>query len=385
VAVTTRSVVLYCSVTWRTSSSVSVMDFRVSLYGVSQGQTDLSTAARVVTLAATGDTNMKHLLALILAVTIGVASARAEVNEIRITRQYGIIYMAVTVMEAQKLVEKHAAAAGVPGLKATYITFAGGGAATDSLLSGNVDVVTTGSSNMLLLWDRTKGQVKGFGNSSATPMWLMSKNPKVKTIADLGPEDRIAVPTVKISTQAILLQMAARKMFGDAEYAKLDQYTTTLGHPDAMAALLSGGGGLTGHFAGPPFQQTEQAAGLHVVTTSTEIMGGPISNAVYFGTQKFHDANPGVVRAFMAAAREAAAFIAANPRAACEQYAAITGDKTPLEELVKVAGQPDMFYNLTPVGIMQTATHMADTKVLKTRAASWKDFFFPEVHDLPGN
>jgi NitT/TauT family transport system substrate-binding protein len=324
---------------------------------------------------------MARLIAIWMgAMALLASAAQAEVSEIRITRQPGIIYLAVTVMEHEKLIEKHA-----PGVVARYSVFGGGGAATDALLSGNVDVVTTGASNMLLLWDRTKGGVKGFASSSATPMWLMSRNPKVHTLADLGPEDRIAVPTVKISTQAILLQMAARKLYGDADFAHFDQFTATLGHPDAMAALTGGGGGLTGHFSGSPFQQLEQAAGLHVVATSTDIMGGPISNAVYFGLQKFHDANPVVVRAFLAAAKDAQDFIAANPRRACEIYAEITGDKTPVDELLRVISQPDMFYNLTPVGILQTANHMADTKVMRMRGASWKDFFFPEVADLPGN
>ncbi len=312
--------------------------------------------------------------------------ARAEVSEIRITRQPGIIYLAVTVMEKGRLIEKAAAAQGVPDLKATYSVFGGGGAATDALLSGNVDVVTTGVSNMLLLWDRTKGGVKGFGSSSATPMWLLSNNPNVKSLNDLTAADKIAVPTVKISTQAILLQMAARKLYGDAAFAQFDSITTTLGHPDALASLSTGGGGLTGHFSGSPFQQTEsKLPGVHVIATSTEIMGGPVSNAVYFGTQKFHDANPGAVKIFLAAAREAETFIAEHPREAVEMFVSVTGEKTPVDDLVAMIKQPDMFYNTTPVGTMATAQHMADIKVLKTRPQSWKDYFFPEAHALPGN
>ncbi len=332
---------------------------------------------------------MKRFVARALAVLLASASlagtARAEVNEIRITRQPGIIYLAVIVMQQSGLVEKHAQEFGVPELKASYSVFGGGGAATDALLSGNVDVVTTGISNLLLLWDRTKGNVKGYGASSATPMWLLSNNPKVKTLSDLTAADRIAVPTVKISSQAILLQMAARKLYGDAGFEHFDAMEVTLGHPDAAVALTNGGG-LTGHFSGSPFQEAEsKAAGMHVVTTSTEIMGGPISNAVYFGLQKFHDANPGVVKAFLAAAREAAVFIAAHPREACEMYVAATGDKASLNDLVAIITRPDSFYDLTPVGTFAAASHMADIKVLKTRPASWKDYFFSDAQGLAGN
>jgi NitT/TauT family transport system substrate-binding protein len=99
----------------------------------------------------------------------------------------------------------------------------------------------------------------------------------------------------------------------------------------------------------------------------------------------FHDGNPGVVKAFLSAAREAERFISEHPREACEMYVVATGEKAPLEDLVAMIKQPDMFYNMTPVGTMATALHMSDIKVLKTRPASWKDFFFTDAHDLPGN
>ncbi len=325
-------------------------------------------------------------LIAILAMLAAAGTARAEVSEIRITRQPGIIYLPVVVMQHEHLVEKAGAAIGLPDLRASYTVFGGGGAATDALLSGNVDVVTTGVSNMLLLWDRTKGGVKGFASSSATPMWLISTNPAVKSLKDLTEADKIAVPTVKISTQAILLQMAARKLYGDDQYAHFDAMTTTLGHPDAMAALASGGTGLNGHFSGAPYEQVEaKLPGAHVIANSTEIMGGPISNAVYFGLTRFHDGNPKVVAAFLSAARAAEAFIAQHPREACAMYLEVTGEKLNVDDLTALIRGPDMFYNLVPVGTMATALHMADTHVLKTRPASWKDFFFSDVYELPGN
>ena len=198
---------------------------------------------------------MRHLWVLLALLLPGVA--RAEVSELRITKQPGIIYLAPIVMEQQQLVEKAAAGLGLPGLSVKYVTFGGGGAATDALLSGSVDIVTTGASNMLLLWDRTHGQVKGLAGSSATPMWLISNNPAVKSLTDLTAADKIAVPTVKVSSQAIVLQIAARKLYGDADFAHFDAMTTTLGHPDAQASLTSAGGALTGHFSGAPYQAAE--------------------------------------------------------------------------------------------------------------------------------
>lgn len=322
---------------------------------------------------------------LLLPLSVAWSAARAEVAEIRITKQPGIIYLAPIVMEQLKLVEQAGEKLGIP-LAAKYVTFGGGGAATDALLSGSVDVVTTGASNMLLLWDRTKGQVKGLAGSSATPMWLISNNPAVKTLQDLKPSDKIAVPTVKVSSQAIILQIAARKLFGDAQFDHFDAMTVTLGHPDAQASLTSGGGALTGHFSGAPYQAAEAAApGLHVVTTSDAILGGPYSNAVYFAATKFHDANPTVIKAFMAAAAEASAYITAHPREACELYLKATGERGTVEAMLSQIGDPKTSFSNAPFGMMTVANHMVLTKVLKTQPTSWQDFFFPEAKDLPGN
>ena len=324
-------------------------------------------------------------LALMLGLLLPTMAA-AEVTEVRITKQPGIIYLAPIVMEQQKLVEKAAEKLGLTGLKAVFVTFGGGGAATDALLSGNVDIVTTGASNMLLLWDRTRGQVKGLAGSSATPMWLLSNNPGVKSLTDLKPTDKIAVPTVKVSSQAIILQIAARKLFGDDKFDHFDAMTVTLGHPDAQAALTSGGGALTGHFSGAPYQAAEaEAPGLHVVTTSDAILGGAYSNAVYFAHTKFHDANPTVIKAFMQAAQAASDYIVANPREACELYIKATGEKATADSLLKQIGDPKVSFSTAPFGMMTVASHMAVTKVLKTTPAKWTDFFFPEAAALPGN
>src|SRR5262245_63823005 len=98
-------------------------------------------------------------LAGVLALACGPsAPARAEVSEIRISKQYGLPYLSVVVMEQQQLIEKHAKATGLGDLKVTWQTIGSGGTSTDSLLAGNLEFVTSGVSNMMLLWSRTGGQ-----------------------------------------------------------------------------------------------------------------------------------------------------------------------------------------------------------------------------------
>src|SRR5947199_10776278 len=151
----------------------------------------------------------------------GPAAQAQQKVEISLSRQPGIFYMPSHIIEKQKLIEKHAAALGVPGVTTKWLTFSSGGAQTDALLAGGVDILNTGTGNLLLLWDRTRGGVKGIVATSAQPMTLISRDANIKSIKDFGPSDKIAVPTVNVSTQAIVLQIAASEMFGADQWSRL--------------------------------------------------------------------------------------------------------------------------------------------------------------------
>ena len=299
-------------------------------------------------------------LALIAAAVLPASPAQAQQkSEISLSRQPGIFYMPSHIMEKQKLIEKHAASLGVSGVTTKWITFSGGGAQTDALLAGGVDILNTGTGNLLLLWDRTRGGVKGIVATSAQPMTLISRDPNIKSIKDLGPGDKIAVPTVKISTQAIVLQIAAAEAFGADQWSKLDANTVQLGHPDAYAALSNPKHEVHNHFSIPPFTflELKNVPGAHGVLNSPGVMGGPLSQAQFFTTTKF-----------------------------AELYKEITGDKTSVEELLDLLKEPGMMeWNLQPQGTMKFAAHLHKTGTLKTLPKAWTDYYLPLAHDLKGN
>ncbi|MEQ1611502.1 MAG: ABC transporter substrate-binding protein, partial [Hyphomicrobiaceae bacterium] len=210
-----------------------------------------------------------RLLISLLSLMLMTIGARAETNEVRITKQPGLLYLPMILMEQGKLIEKHTKAAGLGDVKTNWVTFNSGGAATDALLSGNVDFVTSGASNMLLLWDKTKGQVKGVAACGGMPMYLVTRNAAVKSLKDFTEKDKIAVPTIKVSSQATILHMAAEKEFGAGQHGKLDNITLQLGHPDATLAVLSPISEINSHFSLPPFQNIAlRDAGVHKVLNS---------------------------------------------------------------------------------------------------------------------
>jgi NitT/TauT family transport system substrate-binding protein len=322
-----------------------------------------------------------------LAAPTSQVSAQAK-TDLSFSRQPGILYMPTHVIEKQRLVEKHAALLGVPGVTVKWVDFANGGAQQDALISGNVDAINSGTGPLLIMWDRTRGGVRGVVASSAQPLTLVTREAHIRTLADLKPDDKIAVPTVRVSTQAILLQMAAAQMYGLDQWSRFDNNTVQLGHPDAFAALRNATHEVRSHFAAPPFHlyELKTIPGARAVIGSAEIIGGPLSQGQFITTTRFAEANPKIIQALRAAAEEAKRFIERDTAAAVEIYKEVTSDRTASADLLELLAAPGMMeWNIYPQGTMKFAAHLHRVGALRTLPASWKDYYLPIAYDLPGN
>jgi NitT/TauT family transport system substrate-binding protein len=312
--------------------------------------------------------------------------AHAETNEIRVAKQYGLGYLQMMVMEDQQMVEKQAKAMGLGDVKVNWATFRSSDVMNDALLSSSVDFVCLGPPGLAIIWDKTKGQVKAASGFNFLPLQLNTRSPSIKGIRDFTEKDKIALPAVQVSMQAMMLHLWASKEFGDAGMNKLDPLTVSMTHSDGMASFLSGAGEINNHFTSPPFIQREMAKpGVRKVITSTEILGGPVSFNVVAANTKFYQENPKAYAAFMAALQEATTFINKDKRAAAEIYIKMTKDKTPINELMAIMNDPTIEYSLQPKNIMQLVDFMYKTGGIKTKPASWKDMFFPSAHSMAGS
>ena len=256
-------------------------------------------------------------------------SARAEVTEITVAQQYGVAFLPLMIMERNHLVEKHAKAAGIDVLRVSWVQVAGPSVMNDGLVSGAVTFAAQGAPSLITLWDKTRSNVgvRAVAAITTYPLYLITRNPEVRSLRDLSVRDRIAVPSVKISTQAIMLQMAAAELFGEREYGRFDPFTISLAHPDAVLAMTSGTAGVTGHFSSSPFYEQEmKLPGVRLLTTNYDILGGPATALVVSASTRFHDANPLIFRAFYDALGEATQLINADKRAAAQQYLEIAHD-----------------------------------------------------------
>jgi NitT/TauT family transport system substrate-binding protein len=331
----------------------------------------------------------KRLAALGLAglLAFGAGAARAE-GQIRIADQFGIVYLLLDVAKDQKLIEKHGKAQGLD-IAVTQVTLSGGSAMNDALLSGSLDIAAAGVGPLLTLWDRTHGRqnVRGVASLGNFPYYLVSNNPAVKTIADFGDKDRIALPAVGVSVQSRILQMAAAKTWGDAQHARLDKISVALPHPEAAAAIVKGGTEITAHFGNPPFQEQELAGNpaARVVLKSYDVLGGPASATVLYTTDKFRSENPKTYRAFTAALAEAAQWISANPEAATDLFLRVNKSKVDRKLVLDIVKSPEVQFKLTPQNTFALAEFMHRVGAIKNKPASARDYFFDDPHNAGAN
>jgi NitT/TauT family transport system substrate-binding protein len=331
--------------------------------------------------------NVRAILAAGLLLASATAS-RAELSEITIAQQFGVSFLPLMLMERDGLIEKYAKASGIE-VKTNWQKVAGPSVINDGLLSGNVHFGAVGAPSLVTLWSRTKTNVgvKGVAAITSYPLYFVTRNPELKSLKELGEKDKIAVPSVKISTQAIMLQMAAADLFGQPNYQKFDELTVSLAHPDALLALMNNTGGVNAHFSTSPFYEQEMKfPGARVLTTSYDILGGRASALVVITTSKFHDANPKLYKAFLAAEKEAIEAINKDKRAAAKAYLEIAGDrKNTVDDIFAVINDKDYAFTLLPEKVFKTAVFMGKVGTVKDPPVKWQDLFFPDIHDLPGD
>ena len=143
-------------------------------------------------------------------------AASQEVKEIAVAQQFGAIFIPLMAMENMQLIEKQAQARGIGDLKVNWAKLAGPSVMVDAILSGNLHFSAQGVPSLSLMWDRTRTGVgvKAVSAITNTEIYLNTRNPNIKSIRDFTDKDRIAVPSVKVSTQALFLQIAAEKEWG---------------------------------------------------------------------------------------------------------------------------------------------------------------------------
>ncbi|MCU1335977.1 MAG: putative transporter substrate binding protein [Bryobacterales bacterium] len=331
-------------------------------------------------------------LGIVLALALLTACGGGRTREVRIPKGAGGLgFLPLLVMEKYRLIEKHAAESGVGDVTVRWMDLGGPAAMNDALLSSSADFISAGPPAFLTLWDKTHGpansvNVEGVAAMTSMPMYLNTRAEHLKKLDDITDQDKIAVTSIKVSIPAIIMQMYAKEKYGPAQATRFDKFTVSMAHPDAVVALLSGAAGISAHFSSPPFHQRERKdPHIRTILTSDDVMGGSTTFTMISTTSKFRQENPQIYAAVLKALEEAQRMIVADKKMAADILVTSEGGGLTRDEIVEVLNDPHVKFTTTPENLMKYAEFMYGAGSIKNRPGSWKDLFFPEIHNAPGS
>ncbi len=345
-----------------------------------------------------GRTEIRHLNRRQVLTTLGaraslvampaIAAAQAPLK-VAFVQQRGLLYLPVDLMVSGGILQKEASKLGLGQIEATATALSGPGPVLDAILSGAADYGTVALPSLLTIWERTRGtanEVKAVGTVSNGAMTLYTINPNVKTLADFTEQDRIAVPTVRLSFNAMMLQMAAEQLWNDPH--RLDHLTVALGHPDAVAALSAGYGkaSITAHIAVQPFTDRGlRISGAHIITDSRKVFGGPLTQITLLAAKQTKERNPTLFRAVANALEESIKVANADKRAAAVLWRDAQKAPDAVDDLVAQLNDPGFEFTSQPHRIAYFAAFLHRIGSMKTPLTDWKELFWESAHHQQGD
>lgn len=287
---------------------------------------------------------------------------------VTIAYQPGISYTTLIVMKQRGTLEKQ-----FPGTKFDWRMLSNGATIRDGFLAGQIQIGAGGSTPFLIGWDRGVGY-RLIAAMNEMNLWLMSKDPKIKSVKDLTANSKVGVPGPD-AIQAVALRKAAQDQLGNAH--ALDTTFVAIQHPLGLQSLE--GGQLDAHFTSPPFQQEEQDRGAHVVYKSYEAFGRATFNSVYT-TDAFAKDHPLFVGAVYRAILETTKFITTHPDETAELLAKDGEMKVTAAQYKKWLSGPDMTFETTPHGFMKVANYMKSIGLLTKVPTSMHEIELPVLN-----
>jgi NitT/TauT family transport system substrate-binding protein len=321
--------------------------------------------------------------ALIASRATPAGAATDSVKTVRIAFGNGLAYLPFYVGRKTGMFEKSLASAGFPGVKIEWPKISGTAALNDAMLSGSIDFDVAGTPGLLLIWDRTRGRanaIQGCAGVTTMPLTMVTMTDRIKSLADITPTDRIAMPS-SVGTEAIMLRMACIKAFGKGQQNRLNGNIVSLPHPDAVTALMNGV--VTGYVGSPPYVEFLLAQkNAHAVLHSPDVFGGETTFVLLCTRKGFAEQNPGLTAAMAGAVGEANMFIRQNPAEAAAIYAELMQSKVFTAAFIeKILGDPAMRFTTQPMGIRRIGAFMAEGGSIAKPPRDWQEVF---VAGAPG-
>lgn len=327
---------------------------------------------------------LRSFIALFALLSVA-APARAE-EQVKIGIGFGLAFLPTYICEDLKLVEKYGKEQHLT-VKASYERLLSAAAVQDAIALRAIDMGPFGTAPLLTAWEKgketkdTRRQIFAVSGMTTMPLVLLSDQPRMRSIADLRPSDRIAMPTLT-APQMYVLEMQSEKVLG--QFDRLRNQVVALSHADAIAALFSGDGPATAYFASPPFTQiTLKDSMIHRILSSEDVIGGKSSFLMIGATKSYIEAHPKIPEIVDKAMDEAARLIHDDPRRAAQIYLEHEPSKAlDAADIEAVLKENKDGFGSAVEGTQAFADFMGRHGELKAPPQSWKEIVAPGAAEL---
>ncbi len=279
-----------------------------------------------------------------------------------IATQPGLGYAPMVVVKQKRWLEE-----AVPGLQVEWKVISSSVAIREAMLAGEVQIGCGSVAPFLI------GRDRGFRTRliaalNTVDLWLLTNDPRVQSVHDFRPGDKVAV-VAPDTNQAFVLRRAAQQAFGDPK--ALDLAMLSMPHPDALQSVLTNQ--VAGYVGAPPFQEAAAARGVRRLLSSTDLFG-PLTFNVCFAREQLERQNAPALRALQAAVQRAIGLLTEQPAEAATLLALDAGQ--PEAELARQLAQPETRFTTEPAGVDALGTFMHETGFLRAPAGKLDELLF---------
>ena len=282
-------------------------------------------------------------------------AARAQApGKLVIATQPGLGYAPMVVVKQKRWLEE-----AVPGLQVEWKVISSSVAIREAMLAGEVQIGCGSVAPFLI------GRDRGFRTRliaalNTVDLWLLTNDPRVQSVRDFRPGDKVAV-VAPDTNQAFVLRRAAQQAFGDPK--ALDLAMLSMPHPDALQSVLTNQ--VAGYVGAPPFQEAAAARGVRRLLSSSDLFG-PLTFNVCFAREQLERQNAPALRALQAAVQRAIGLLTEQPAEAAALLARDAGQ--PEAELARQLAQPETRFTTEPAGVEALGAFMHESGFLRAPA-----------------
>lgn len=294
-------------------------------------------------------------------------------SSVVIAYQTGISYAPLLIMKQQRMIEQE-----YPETKVEYRLVPDGDAIRDGIAAGRIQVGAGSIGPFLVGW---AGGVDYQLVSSMDRMdlWLDVRDAAVRSLKDVKPGMKIAVPALD-SAQAVALRRLAEVQLGDAH--RLDANLVAMANPDGMQALMAGT--VTAHMAAAPYQFQEIELGARTIARSSDAFG-PSTFISAYTTRRFYDRYQLFVRKLYAFLQQAIVTISIDVAGAASLVATADGQPQMAARYRDWMTRPGIDFNTRPTGFLQYAQFMKRIDAIPRAPASIQDLELPFLQQVGGD